>query len=144
MDRDEQRRCLRQKIAARRQQRVGHGGASSVSAALQNDPMSALMGMGVSDPSVLAQATQLAKNPDVLRQTFRAMKSAGKDRSSRANKEVFASERENDEEEEAPPPPQRPCVEPSHGVLDEYGSDEEDLPPVPPMSAPPTSPRDAR
>lgn len=100
MDRDEQRRLLRQKIAARRQQRVGGGGASA-SEALQRDPMSALLSMGLSDPSALAHATRLAKNTELLRHASRAMKTASRNE---AKHEAKLEEEEGEEEEEEAPP----------------------------------------
>ena len=61
MDRNKKRR-MRQKIANRKAERTGGASAgSSVATAVCNDLASALLSMGLEDPVMLAQATQLVK-----------------------------------------------------------------------------------
>ena len=100
MDRDEKRRLLRQKIANRKNERTGGGTSSTappVAQTIRNDMTSALLAMGIDDAHVLTQMSQLAKNPEALKQASKTLKEASK----RESREEGASS----DEEEAPPPP---------------------------------------
>lgn len=60
MDKTDQRRALRQKIAERRQQRTG-GGSALTGELARRDPATALLSLGLDDPELLRNAKQIAK-----------------------------------------------------------------------------------
>ena len=107
MQRNERRRLLREKIAAKRAHRSGYAEGSSVAAAVQNDPTSALLAMGVDDAAVL-QLFQHAKRTGDLQRVSRAV------RTSAAEAAAIQAPRAagDDGAEEAPPPQSDDCIGP--------------------------------
>lgn len=130
-DREEKRRLLRQKIAARRAERTGGtASASTIATQVRNDPASALLALGVDDAAVLSQASAAltGMNTEALRSVARSAKRASRRRGDAAEggaaaeeappllpaslpprRETFPGFEEDEEDEEAPPP-----VAPAH------------------------------
>jgi hypothetical protein len=96
--RAENRKLLRQKIAERRNQRIG-GGPSAAETA-RRDPTTALLQLGLDDAELLRNARDLVKmDVGALKQSMRGAQAA-------IVEEQAAPTEEDEEEEEAPPPAQ--------------------------------------
>lgn len=106
MDRQEQRKKLREKIKAQRDGRTGGASSqASLSDRVRNDPTSALLGMGIDDAAMLTQAARLVNDPKALRQASRALVAPSTDRTMTPTlRETPHLECDDSDEEEAPPP----------------------------------------
>lgn len=98
VNRDELRRRLRDKIKSRRN---NQNEGPQLAQRLKDDPKGAMLGMGLDDPQILAQAESIVKNPG---QFLKSVLPQNKKHTKTVEKVVLPNNREDSEDEEAPPP----------------------------------------
>lgn len=94
-DRDELRKKLRAKIRSKKQ--GGGDGNLDLAKKMKQDPTSALMSMGIDDPSLLRNANSILTNPQQVLQNLKNQ--LGNDNEDSKKDDSI----ETDEEEELPP-----------------------------------------
>ena len=105
VDRDELRRKLRERIHNRRNG-CGEKPGPQLAQRLKDDPQTAMLQMGIDDPTILGRAKNIVDNPHTF---LREMAQKEKKKKSKNKKPPLpppasANEEEDLSEEEAPPP----------------------------------------
>lgn len=104
-DRQELRRRLREKIQTRRDGRCDNASGPQLAQRLKEDPQTAMLQMGIDDPSILSRAKNIVDNPQAFLRDVVASNAEkkGKDKKKKKKKKPRAND-DAEEEEEAPPP----------------------------------------
>lgn len=122
-DRQELRRRLREKIQTRRDGRCDNASGPQLAQRLKEDPQTAMLQMGIDDPSILSRAKNIVDNPQgFLRDVVASnAEEKNKEKKKRKKKKPLVNDEDAVEEEEEAPPPFPPIDD-----------DDEEAPPPPP------------